>query len=337
MTDQELFDTPTGAFTKSASTGKPVSLTLERGLKAKAQQRPSGSRGLLMWREQQDTRHPSRGTLERLALACGFLAPKYAEQPAGAFTGLMMTDGADYEATCQHDWGTAEQTVKGQTKTVLATCQRCGVTLATVTKTLKGQDSTKQLYDGHPVSGLKVLGLLQGGPVPEAMSSTDRAAFANEAAARKAQAKAAEVAAAPCPLGRPAQAPAGQPEAPAATSTSRPRPEVKGQVCGTCRHGELTPFNEIECQLGWAEHDPQFWVEYTEKERDGSPRLKTVEKVGKDGHTYKAKEPVTKWVRSSKAQLAHGGLELPLMSLHCRCMCHEGSKWLPKRLKAESD
>lgn len=334
MTDQELQDTLTGAFARSAQTGKPSNLMLERGLLGKAQQKPDGSRGLLVWRESDQL--PSGATLDRLSMACGFLKAKYTEQAAGQFIGLLLTDAADYSVTCEHAWAPVEVTEKGQTQTQTSICQRCRVCLTVTTRTIKGKPSVKRRYDGHLITDMKMLSLTRLGPVPEDMPEAERSVFA----APQPQQVTEDLA----PWEKQQQ-----------RESPQPRPVQRGQVCGTCKHGTLTEFNEVECQLGWAEHDPLFYVEYQEKDQHGNPLFEEREvwhpapaksnaKRGlgqgqsteePEGHWLKVRKPKTKWVRDSQVQLAHGGLELPLLSPSCRCMCRDGNRWAPRKRGAD--
>lgn len=298
-----------GAFEKSASTGQPVPVTLERGLLGKAQERENGQRGLLLWRPSADTSLPSAATCARLALASGFLSPVYKQAEVGKFDGLMMTDSADWGAQCFHAWGKAETVKKGQGTRIAATCELCQVETVTVTRVVKGVPTMKRTYDGRAVSDTLSLRLTRAGPVPQSMTPEDRAAWVEKA---QAQAQALQ-AASPAPA---------QPEAQAPTTYSLE--DLRGEVCGLCRHGMLTIYRDIECQLGWPAHDPEVWFEYAVKDEDGKEQLRYDEATKKN-------VAVTRWVKSERSLYPHGEAALPILAPQTRCMCRAGSQWLPRR------
>lgn len=105
------------------------------------------------------------------------------------------------------------------------------------------------------------------------------------------------------------------PAPPAADPTPSPTPTrpLSGAVCGTCGHGRMDAYGDIECLLGWQEHDPYMTTSYphpTETKRDGKP----------------------KWI-TEQVTFAHPGVPLPLMSPRCRCMCRT-DRWTHKRAPA---
>lgn len=77
-------------------------------------------------------------------------------------------------------------------------------------------------------------------------------------------------------------------------------PELRGEVCGLCRHGERAGCGMVACELGWEAHDGLWSQE--------------VSKKGK------------RWV---PALMGHPGVPVPLLAPQTRCMA-VGGRWLPK-------
>lgn len=81
-------------------------------------------------------------------------------------------------------------------------------------------------------------------------------------------------------------------------------PELRGEVCGLCRHGERADCGMVACALGWEAHDNLWSLEVTKK--------------GK------------RWV---PALMGHPGVPVPLLAPQTRCMA-AGGRWLPRSVAA---
>ena len=86
--------------------------------------------------------------------------------------------------------------------------------------------------------------------------------------------------------------------APVAVREAREGRELRGEVCGLCRHGQGADYGLIACTLGWEAHDG-LWSE----------RKKT-------------------W-----AVMGHAGVPVPLLAPQCRCMAL-GGRWVPRTVTA---
>lgn len=80
--------------------------------------------------------------------------------------------------------------------------------------------------------------------------------------------------------------------------------ELRGEVCGLCRHGERADCGMVACALGWEAHDNLWSLEVTKK--------------GK------------RWV---PALMGHPGVPVPLLAPQTRCMA-VGGRWLPRSVAA---
>ncbi|MDO4246854.1 MAG: hypothetical protein Q4C89_12590 [Deinococcus sp.] len=86
--------------------------------------------------------------------------------------------------------------------------------------------------------------------------------------------------------------------APVAVREAREGSELRGEVCGLCRHGQRDEYGLIACTLGWEAHDG-LWSE----------------------------------IKKTWAVMGHPGVPVPLLSPQCRCMA-VGGRWVPRTVAA---
>lgn len=273
-----------GLIGAARATGQPQKMTVDKWTRLKATWRDSGP-AFLFWKITGTL--PSKRNCEALALAAGIIAPVYKQWICEGTDGLFVSDRADHGHMCAHVWASPMFTDGKTFAGVGGKCSVCGVVKMTVSSR-RGSKSGYE-YDGLEVSQDAYARFVVSGPIPHALNPVERAAILAALVTRE---------------GPPWEI---QPQTPQTDSGHG----LKGRVCGLCEFGDVSEFLDVECSLGWGEHDPLMFVSV----KDVSRPAKANGKI----HYIDA-----------RVQFPHGLAALPILAPQTRCMCRE-SQFKPYR------